>query len=158
MCASIARERQMRIYENVTRVIIEEMERGAVPRVRPWKTDRRGCSVRTCSAPILADFRRLDPQATPVAWQRPYAAGRPRRGNAEGQRPFVRSRRRGRRLRAHCGRSRAPWRTDDDRPFVALSVSPGMAGGLPLADVLFALIPVTLCCRSHWTWPKPEWE
>jgi antirestriction protein ArdC len=32
----------MRIYENVTRAIIEEMERGAVPWVRPWKTDRRG--------------------------------------------------------------------------------------------------------------------
>ena len=31
----------MRIYENVTRAIIEEMERGAVPWVRPWKTDRR---------------------------------------------------------------------------------------------------------------------
>ena len=30
----------MRIYENVTRAIIEEMERGAVPWVRPWKTDR----------------------------------------------------------------------------------------------------------------------
>jgi hypothetical protein len=29
------RERQMRIYENVTRGIIEEMERGAVPWVRP---------------------------------------------------------------------------------------------------------------------------
>ena len=40
MCASIARERQMRIYENVTRAIIEEMERGAVPWVRPWKSDR----------------------------------------------------------------------------------------------------------------------
>jgi antirestriction protein ArdC len=33
----------VRIYENVTRAIIEEMERGAVPWVRhPWKTDRRG--------------------------------------------------------------------------------------------------------------------
>src|SRR5271168_4207333 len=32
----------MRIYENVTRAIIEGMERGAVPWVRPWKTDRRG--------------------------------------------------------------------------------------------------------------------
>jgi len=31
----------MRIYENVTRAIIEEMERGAVPWVRPWNTDRR---------------------------------------------------------------------------------------------------------------------
>ena len=32
----------MRIYENVTRAIIEEMERGAVPWVRPWKTTRQG--------------------------------------------------------------------------------------------------------------------
>ena len=31
----------MRIYETTTRAIIEEMERGAVPWVRPWKTDRR---------------------------------------------------------------------------------------------------------------------
>jgi hypothetical protein len=30
----------MRIYETTTRAIIEEMERGAVPWVRPWKTDR----------------------------------------------------------------------------------------------------------------------
>jgi antirestriction protein ArdC len=30
----------MRIYNQVTRAIIEEMERGAVPWVRPWKTDR----------------------------------------------------------------------------------------------------------------------
>ena len=30
----------MRIYESVTRAIIDEMERGAVPWVRPWKTDR----------------------------------------------------------------------------------------------------------------------
>lgn len=30
----------MRIYESVTRAIIEEMQRGAVPWVRPWKTDR----------------------------------------------------------------------------------------------------------------------
>ena len=34
----------MRIYENVTRAIIEEMERGAVPWVRPWKTDRHNIS------------------------------------------------------------------------------------------------------------------
>jgi hypothetical protein len=40
-CAPIARERQIRIYENVTRAIVEEMERGAVPWVRPWKTHRR---------------------------------------------------------------------------------------------------------------------
>jgi hypothetical protein len=32
-------------------------------------------------------------------------------------------------LRANCGRSGAPWRTGDDRPFVALPVSPGTAGG-----------------------------
>lgn len=31
----------MRIYESVTRAIIEEMEQGAVPWVRPWKTDRK---------------------------------------------------------------------------------------------------------------------
>jgi antirestriction protein ArdC len=30
----------MRMYESVTRSIIEEMERGAVPWVRPWKTNR----------------------------------------------------------------------------------------------------------------------
>ena len=34
----------MRIYESVTRAIIEEMERGAVPWVRPWKTDRHSVS------------------------------------------------------------------------------------------------------------------
>jgi antirestriction protein ArdC len=34
------REKKMRIYESVTRSIIEEMERGAVPWVRPWKTNR----------------------------------------------------------------------------------------------------------------------
>jgi antirestriction protein ArdC len=31
----------MRIYESVTSAIIEEMERGAVPWVRPWKTGRQ---------------------------------------------------------------------------------------------------------------------
>jgi antirestriction protein ArdC len=30
----------MRMYDSVTRAIIEEMERGAVPWVRPWKTNR----------------------------------------------------------------------------------------------------------------------
>ena len=30
----------MRMYESVTRAIIEEMERGAVPWVRPWKTNQ----------------------------------------------------------------------------------------------------------------------
>jgi antirestriction protein ArdC len=32
----------MRIYDNVTRAIIEEMERGAIPWARPLKADRRG--------------------------------------------------------------------------------------------------------------------
>ena len=32
----------MKIYENATRAIIEEMERGAVPWVRPWKTTCHG--------------------------------------------------------------------------------------------------------------------
>ncbi len=30
----------MRMYDSVTRAIFEEMERGAVPWVRPWKTNR----------------------------------------------------------------------------------------------------------------------
>jgi antirestriction protein ArdC len=32
----------MRIYDNVTRAIIEEMERGAILWARPSKADRRG--------------------------------------------------------------------------------------------------------------------
>jgi antirestriction protein ArdC len=34
----------MRIYETTKGAIIEEMERGSVPWVRPWKTDRHSIS------------------------------------------------------------------------------------------------------------------
>ena len=35
----------MRIYDQVTQRIIEEMERGAVPWTKPWKTDKHSTGI-----------------------------------------------------------------------------------------------------------------
>ena len=40
----------MRIYANVTNAIIEELERGAVPWTRPWRTDRHSTGVMPANA------------------------------------------------------------------------------------------------------------
>jgi antirestriction protein ArdC len=56
----------MRIYENVTRAIIEEMERGAVPWVRPWKTDRHSAgSVMPANAITGRSYSGIN---VPILW------------------------------------------------------------------------------------------
>ena len=56
----------MRIYENVTRAIIEEMERGAVPWVRPWKTDRKNIgSVMPANAATGRSYSGIN---IPILW------------------------------------------------------------------------------------------
>jgi antirestriction protein ArdC len=43
----------MRIYENVTHAFIEAMDRGAVPWVRPWKTNRHNAGKRGCTITLV---------------------------------------------------------------------------------------------------------
>ena len=66
----------MRIYENVTRAIIEEMERGAVPWVRPWKTDRLGVgSVMPGNASTGRSYSGIN---IPILWASADKNGYPR--------------------------------------------------------------------------------
>ena len=65
----------MRIYENVTRAIIEEMERGAVPWVRPWKTDRHGVgSVMPANAITGRSYSGIN---VPILWASADSNGYP---------------------------------------------------------------------------------
>ena len=54
------------MYENVTRAIIEEMERGAVPWVRPWKSDRHSVgSVMPVNASTGRSYSGIN---VPILW------------------------------------------------------------------------------------------
>ena len=65
----------MRIYENVTRAIIEEMERGAVPWVRPWKTDRHNAgSVMPANAITGRSYSGIN---VPILWTSADGRGYP---------------------------------------------------------------------------------
>ena len=65
----------MRIYENVTRAIIEEMERGAVPWVRPCKTDRRNAgSVMPANAITGRSYSGIN---VPILWASADSNGYP---------------------------------------------------------------------------------
>ena len=65
----------MRIYENVTRAIIEEMERGAVPWVRPWKTDRHNIgSVMPANAITGRSYSGIN---VPILWASADSNGYP---------------------------------------------------------------------------------
>jgi antirestriction protein ArdC len=56
----------MRIYENVTRAIIAEMERGSVPWMRAWKTTRRGVgSVMPANASTGRSYSGIN---VPILW------------------------------------------------------------------------------------------
>ena len=69
----------MRIYENVTRAIIEEMERGAVPWVRPWKTDGRNTAASCRQTPSPAGVQRHQ-RADPLGERRQQRLSHPMRG------------------------------------------------------------------------------
>ena len=65
----------MRIFEDVTRAIIEEMERGAVPWVRPWKTDRKNFgSVMPANAATGRSYSGIN---VPILWGSADANGYP---------------------------------------------------------------------------------
>ena len=65
----------MRIYESVTRAIIEEMERGAVPWVRPWKTDRHNVgSVMPANAITGRSYNGIN---VPILWASADSHGYP---------------------------------------------------------------------------------
>lgn len=65
----------MRMYESVTRAIIDEMERGVVPWVRPWKTDRRSVgSVMPANAVTGRSYSGIN---IPILWASADARGYP---------------------------------------------------------------------------------
>ena len=65
----------MRMYESVTRAIIEEMERGAVPWVRPWKTNR--CSKTNVMPANAVTGRSYSGINIPILWASAGANGYP---------------------------------------------------------------------------------
>lgn len=65
----------MRIYESVTRAIIEEMERGAVPWVRPWRADRHSTgSVMPANAVTGRSYSGIN---VPILWASADSNGYP---------------------------------------------------------------------------------
>lgn len=65
----------MRIYEQVTRAIVEEMERGAVPWVRPWKANRHGsASVMPANAVTGRSYSGIN---VPILWASADSNGYP---------------------------------------------------------------------------------
>lgn len=67
----------MRMYESVSRAIIDEMERGAVPWVRPWRTNRYSkTSVMPANAVTGRSYSGIN---VPILWASADANGYPQR-------------------------------------------------------------------------------